>query len=325
MEKGLTTTSTALDFSDAEMLKVLKNTVAVGTTNEEFQMFIGHCKGTGLNPFKKEIWCIKTPGKKYQDNNGEWKQKPDQVQIMTGINGFFAIANSNQGFDGYESGLIAPDGSFVTAAYPKADFIGAWCKVYRKDRRIPTEAIAMLSEYDKSKAQNYSKYGIWNTMKRTMIIKCAESVGLRKTFPQELNGMYTAEEMPPEFALNEKTKAGAVIVADALIEDVSIPMASESGVSVMDTQPESDVWTGEDAILMGKHKGKAWKDLSGDYVEWVFQNTKGQSAINAGLELARRDEAQQQVFSDINEQAAKAADDFDSDEIPAEFTTNKEA
>lgn len=189
--------SNAIDFKSPEIIKTLKATVAVGLNDAEFMMFAEHCKGTGLNPFKKEVWAIKTKG--YTNKRGEFVE--GKVQIMTGINGFHTIANDNPQYDGIEVGLIDPNGDYKSQAYPKNDYIGAWCKVYRKDRRMPIESAVMLAEYDKSLTEyNYPDKGIWKTMKRVMIQKCAESVGLRKAFPQQFNGMYTAEEMPAEFA-----------------------------------------------------------------------------------------------------------------------------
>ena len=159
-------------------LESLKKTVAIGASDPEIKMFAELCKSTGLNPYKKEVWFVKAAGR---------------AQIMTGINGFRAIANSHADYDGTEIGLISSEGDYKTAAYPKDDYIGAWAKCYRKDRKIPAEGIAMLADYDK-------KFGNWKSMRRVMILKCAESVALRSAFPQQLNGLYTAEEMPREFS-----------------------------------------------------------------------------------------------------------------------------
>ena len=166
--------------SDKTKMKMdlIRATVAIGASDLELKYFLEFAKSTGLNPFKKELWFIKAGGR---------------LQMMTGINGFFAIANADPAFDGFESGLIDKEGNYKPLTFPGNDFIGAWCKVYRKDRKIPCEGVAMLSEYDK-------KQGNWKTMQRVMIVKCAESVALRKAFPQQLNGLYTAEEMPKEFA-----------------------------------------------------------------------------------------------------------------------------
>lgn len=190
-----------IDFKSTEMINTLKNTVASGLNEYEFLMFVEHCKATGLNPFKKEVWAIKT--KPYKNKNGETVE--GKVQIMTGIGGFHRIANDKAEYDGFETGLIDINGGFVPQSYPKLDFIGGWCRVYRKDRRIPIEGVAMLEEYDKSKTENYyPDKGIWRIMKRAMIQKCAESIALRKAFPQELNGLYTQEEMSEEF--NQKNQ-----------------------------------------------------------------------------------------------------------------------
>lgn len=166
-----------IDFENKEMVATLKATVAQGLTDPEFRLFAELCKSSGLNPFQKEIWAIKAGGR---------------LQLMTGINGFHSIANSNPQYDGIESGLITPAGEQMSLCYPKNDFIGAWCKVYRKDRRVPVEAVAMMSEYKKSGPT-------WQSMARVMITKCAESVALRKAFPQKLNGLYTQEEMPTSY------------------------------------------------------------------------------------------------------------------------------
>jgi len=98
-----------IDYSSAEIVKTMQATVAKGTTAAEFALFVQYCKATGLNPFKKEIWCIKA-------NQG--------LQIMTGINGFWAIANASKDFDGAEVGLINASGEWVKTV-PDASFIGA--------------------------------------------------------------------------------------------------------------------------------------------------------------------------------------------------------
>ena len=161
-----------------ENSNLLLATVAKGATEAEFQMFLEFCKSTGLNPFKKEIWFIKT---------GE------NVQIMTGINGFLAIANRNPNYDGMEVSIDEQDGKLISAT----------AKVYRKDRKYPSCATVYLNEYFKpSKFGN----GMWEKMPKMMLQKVAKSVALREAFPQELGGMYTQEEMPAEFSLeNQKT------------------------------------------------------------------------------------------------------------------------
>lgn len=167
----------AVDWSDASKQKLLKNTVAQGTSDVEFAMFRELCQATGLNPFRREIWCIitnpDTPGRR-------------QVQIMTGINGYFQVANSHPQFDGLEWEVERDD---------KGAIVSATAKVWRKDRRIPSTGTALWKEFSKP-------YGNWKSMPEHMLLKCAKAIALREAFPQELGGTYTEEEMPAEYSVD---------------------------------------------------------------------------------------------------------------------------
>lgn len=188
-----------LDFNDKSFLKTIRDTVASGATNEEFQMFVETCKSTGLNPIKKEVWFIKAGGR---------------VQIMTGVNGYRAFANSHPEYDGSEEQLLTND---------KGAVIGAICKVYRKDRRFPAVATALISEFGKASP-------IWKQMPSIMIAKCAESLAIRKAFPTELNGTYTVEEMPQTYDMPLQ------------LEESQQPTPTRETVLV-DVQPEPEVIT----------------------------------------------------------------------------------
>lgn len=180
----------AIDYANREVVQTLKATVAQGLNEPEFRLFVDYCKSTGLNPFKKEVWAIKAGGR---------------LQIMTGINGFLTIANKNPAFDGLECSV--DDDENPTKAI---------CKVYRKDRKYPSEGVAMIKEY-------YKKTPIWDQMPRVMLTKVAKSIALREAFPQELGSLYAQEEMPPEYrapAVEIIRPAAAPIetVADAVYE-----------------------------------------------------------------------------------------------------------
>lgn len=170
------TPAISLDFTDPKLVETLKKTVALGATDEEFLMFSEICKATGLNPFKKEIWFIKAGGR---------------PQIMTGITGYFTVANRHPMFDGLEIEVETNDDGFPVKAVAKA---------HRKDRKFPAVGVALMREYRKNTAT-------WAQMPTVMLAKVAKSIALREAFPQELNGTYTAEEMPPEFSVEQAQKA----------------------------------------------------------------------------------------------------------------------
>jgi len=156
-----------IDYNDASVVETLKQTVAINLSHAEFLLFTHHCKSTGLNPFKREVWAIKAGSR---------------LQVMTGINGFLQIANDHPMYDGM---TIEVDSDERPTK--------AVCKVYRKDRKYPSEGVALLKEYHKDTP-------IWKQMPRVMLTKVAKSIALREAFPQQLNGLYTQEEMPGEYA-----------------------------------------------------------------------------------------------------------------------------
>jgi len=182
--KGAAATPGGYEWSSKEMHSLLTNTVAQGATHAEFAMFREICRATGLNPFKREIWFIKTERK---------------CQIMTGVNGFYEVANKHPMYDGieieYGNEIEAKAGGNRTVV--TFDWIEA--KVYRKDRSRPQTFRAFWREYAQELVTKNGNFSNWAKMPSVMLSKCAESMALRKAFPQELNGLYTAEEMPREF------------------------------------------------------------------------------------------------------------------------------
>lgn len=220
----MTNALTTIDYSSQELLTTLRNTVAVGATPAEFEMFVQFCKSTGLNPFKKEIWFIKD-------------QRSGRLQMMTGINGFWTLANSFQEFDGAETGMISATGEWVKSV-PDGSFIGAWCRVYRKDRRIPQEGEALLADYKKP-------HGMWTSAPRIMIKKVAESIALRKAFPSQLNGLYTAEEMPAEYEAPRFEGRTVGIFEDCRPAEIIDAPTIEDAIK---TAPKAAPRTGKDVI-----------------------------------------------------------------------------
>lgn len=157
-----------IDLNDKEMILTLKMTVAQGLNDHEFKLFIEIVKSTRLNPFRREIWAIKAGGR---------------LQIMTGINGFFAIANSHPEYDGLECEVELDDKGLPAKAIARA---------HRKDRKFPAVGIALLRESRGSSP-------VWNQQPSVMLAKVAKARALREAFPQEMGGLYTDDEMPTQF------------------------------------------------------------------------------------------------------------------------------
>lgn len=161
-----------------EQLSVIRTTVAKTTTEDEFKLFIEVCKYHNLNPFARQIYAVVRTG-----NSGR------QMSIQTSIDGYRLLAERS----GKYAGQIGPewcgeDGKWVDVWLSDKPPAAARIGVLRKDFAQPTWGVAKYKSY----AQNTP---IWTKMPDTMLAKCAEALALRKAFPAEMSGIYTAEEM----------------------------------------------------------------------------------------------------------------------------------
>lgn len=166
-----------IDYSKQEVANVLRDTVAKDLTDAEYIAFGTLCAATGLNPIRKEIWAIKTDR---------------SLQIMTGLNGYRAIANSHPSYDGMEGPIFHYDAN--------GNLLSAEVFVYRKDRARPHKGYAIWRESHGDLKSKYGNDTIWAKRPHQMLAKCAECDGLRRAFPLEMSGIYAEEEMPSEFA-----------------------------------------------------------------------------------------------------------------------------
>lgn len=141
------------------------------------------CHETQLNPFRKQIHFIRR-GMSYT--------------VQVGIDGYRSIAD--------RTGLYAGSDDYVfdDEKEPKK----ATVTVYKMINgvRCPFTASARMSEY---KPVDVKMQFMWNKMPNLMLGKCAESLALRKAFPNELSGTYTDEEMQ---------QADSVKIIDAKLE-----------------------------------------------------------------------------------------------------------
>lgn len=153
-----------------EQVELVKKTVALDASDSELALFLTVAKRSGLDPFTRQIHFVKRGGR---------------VTIQTGIDGYRAIAEKT----GQLAGIDDAEFDTETEKHPNK----ASVTVYRlvEKQKVGFTASARWAEYVPASGQDF----MWKKMPFLMLGKVAESLALRKAFPNNLSGLYTTEEM----------------------------------------------------------------------------------------------------------------------------------
>lgn len=154
-------------------------------TDQEVMMFLSMCKFQRLNPFLREAYLIK------------YGSQP--ATIVTGKEAFMKRAMRNPNYAGHDAGVVivndetgVMENRVGTIVLNGETLVGGWAKVYVKGWTLPLTVTVSFDEYclkkDGKPASN------WAVKPATMIRKVALVQALRDAFPEDLGGMYTAEE-----------------------------------------------------------------------------------------------------------------------------------
>lgn len=169
-----------------EELEVIRTLICPGASDAELSLFAKVCQRTGLDAFSKQIYGIMR-----WDN----RKKREVLSIQTSIDGFRLTAERSGKYDGQAGPQwCGMDAIWRDVWLEKDPPAAARVGVYRTGWSQPTWAVATWQEYVQTGKEG-QPVGMWRTMPANQLAKCAESLALRKGFPQELSGLYSKEEM----------------------------------------------------------------------------------------------------------------------------------
>lgn len=166
------------EIENREDLKKWKRLFAQNATDDEFIMFVELAKRYDLDPFKGQIFLLKS------------KNNPnDPAKIFVSHAGLLHIAHKSGKFAGMKTMMITKDGKEALVCDPD-EIKGAVSYIWRSDCAEPITIAVYFNEYRQP-------LRIWQTKPQTMIKKVAESHAIRRAF--DLGGLYIAEEISEVF------------------------------------------------------------------------------------------------------------------------------
>jgi len=196
---------------DKDQINLIKELYAKKSTDAELKLLMYMSNKYGLDILTKQIWCIK-----FGDA---------AAQIYAGRDGFLEVGHRSGKFNGIETKVVRIDEPLlieysawenrvkVNKIFSSEYQFVATCTVFRTDMEHPITVEVYEEEYSTGQS-------LWQSKRRTMIGKVAESQALRKAF--SISGLYAEEEIYAEkIEVNENKPTTAEFVeADVITNSV---------------------------------------------------------------------------------------------------------
>lgn len=193
----------SLQMSEEELIRVLESSIYPGAKPESIKLVIGYCRAAQLDPMTKPVHIVPMRVKQRHPQSGKFEWVWRDV-IMPGIELYRVKAVRTGVYAGIADATWGPDKTEtlggVTITYPE------WCEV-TVYRQVGGEARPFSSGRVRWK-ETYATVGtdeegnaseapnrMWRKRPYGQLEKCAESLALRRAFPEAVGAAPTAEEM----------------------------------------------------------------------------------------------------------------------------------
>jgi phage recombination protein Bet len=250
-----------------EQIELLKRTVCKGATDDEMRLFLAQCKRSGLDPFARQIYAVR---------RWDARERREVMTTQTSIDGLRLIADRTSKFQGELGPLwCAADGLWRDVWLEDGPPAAAKVGVLKEGCREPFWGVARFSEYCQIDRDG-NPTSMWRKMPSTMVAKCAEANALRKAFPAEMSGLYSADEM----------QAGR----DSEAPPVGPRAADSKSQPLSETKPASSARPWRNFKQMLDEFAKLHGRLGTDY-EHVYYSTLGEFNVAHSNEFRNGDQA----------------------------------
>ena len=252
------------DYWSATQVAALKQLGLSQASEGDLKVFFHQSQRTGLDPFARQIYMIARGGK---------------YTIQTSIDGFRIVAQRSGNYGGQTPAeWCGADGVWKDVWLEKTPPVAAKIGVYYKDAPNPTYAVAKWDSYAQQSP-------IWSKMPDLMLAKCAEALALRKAFPNDLSGIYSADEMaqadePKSVPSKESAVKPAKIIEAQVVTQITedeadeISKIIESVKTINDIEELRALWSTQSEYLDVAINGLTLKSAINDRVLSIKENVE---------------------------------------------------
>ncbi|WP_306010500.1 RecT family recombinase [Bacillus sp. MMSF_3328] len=192
-------------------LDTLRATIARGTNDEEFGLFVQTCVNTGLNPFLNHIHCMV-----YDGRNGR------QLSIQISSEGVLYLARKSKGFKGIDAQMVHENDDFKIdlatkkiiqheIGFPRGRIIGGYCIARHEDFEDKILLMDVAEVEHMKKGRNANMWNTWfaDMFKKHMLKRVAkEQYGIDLTEDEvqasPVDTIESYQEKPKVIQINEE-------------------------------------------------------------------------------------------------------------------------